>query len=354
MSNQFYKLKVKEIVRETADAITIYFNQPSEKKIEYKPGQFLTFQFTSDGEKIRRAYSLCTSPYIDSDFGVTVKRVQGGKVSTYLNQSLKVGDVIDVMEPLGNFTTTFNSSNQRNLIFFGGGSGITPLMSLIKTTLLLEPDSNVSLVYANRDTNSIIFKNALTDLERKYPKFKLIHVLENPPSDFSSIKGLLNPNVIRDILKRLPQSPKTEYFICGPEPLMNIVTDTLISLSIPKDLIRRESFESSAANEASNMTEEELKEEGIITREVKVIYDGDEYNFIVPPEKTILEAALDLDIDLPYSCQSGLCTACRGKCLSGKIKMVEDEGLSEREKKEGYVLLCVGHPLTKDVVIEIG
>jgi ring-1,2-phenylacetyl-CoA epoxidase subunit PaaE len=135
---------------------------------------------------------------------------------------------------------------------------------------------------------------------------------------------------------------------------MNIVTDSLISFGISKENIRRESFESQAATEATNKSEEELKEEGIITREVKVIYDGDEFNFIVPPEKTILEAALDLDIDLPYSCQSGLCTACRGKCLSGKIKMVEDEGLSEREKKDGYVLLCVGHPLSKDVVIEIG
>jgi ring-1,2-phenylacetyl-CoA epoxidase subunit PaaE len=354
MSNQFYKLKVKEIVRETADAITIYFDQPSEKKIEYKPGQFLTLQFVSEGEKIRRAYSLCTSPYIDKDFGVTVKRVQGGKVSGYLNQTLKAGDVIDVMEPLGNFTTTFGSNAQRNLVFFGGGSGITPLMSLIKTALLLEPKSSVSLVYANRDTDSIIFKASLNDLEKKYPNFKLVHVLENPPSGFSGIKGLINPSVVREILKTLPQSSNTEYFICGPEPLMNIVTDSLISLGISKELIRRESFESQAASEAANKSEEELKEEGIITREVKVIYDGDEFNFIVPPEKTILEAALDLDIDLPYSCQSGLCTACRGKCLSGKIKMVEDEGLSEREKKEGYVLLCVGHPLTKDVVVEIG
>jgi len=168
------------------------------------------------------------------------------------------------------------------------------------------------------------------------------------------VKGLLNPTVIRDILKKLPHTPNTEFFICGPEPLMNIVTDSLIALNVSKDKIRKESFESQAVAEASNKTVEELKEEGVVTREVKVIYDGEEYQFIVPPEKSILEAALDLDIDLPYSCQSGLCTACRGKCLSGQIKMIEDEGLSDREKKEGYVLLCVGHPMSKDVVIEIG
>lgn len=355
MSNQFYQLKVKEIVRETADAITIYFENSEEKKIEYKPGQFLTFIIQSDGEEIRRAYSLCTSPFIDSNLGVTVKRVPGGKISNYLNQSLQVGDVIQVMQPIGNFTVEFNSDNERHLIFIGGGSGITPLMSLIKSTLLLEPKSKVSLIYANRDNNSIIFKNELDKLKDKYPvRFTVVHALEKHSFFWRGISGYLTKKNIEETLRKLPSLPGTEFFVCGPEPLMKVTVESLLSLKVPKEKIHKESFESQAAKEASNMPVEELIGQGVVAREVKVIYDGEEHRFIVPPDKTILETALDLDIDLPYSCQSGLCTACRGKCISGKVKMVEDEGLSEREKKEGYVLLCVGHPMSNDVVIEIG
>lgn len=355
MSNEFYKLKVKEVVKETPEAVTIYFEQPSGKQIEYKPGQFLTFQIHSEGDKLRRAYSLCTSPYIDKDLGVTVKRVPGGKISNYLNQAVKAGDTLEIMEPIGNFTTRFDKESQRHLVFMGGGSGITPLISLIKSALLLEPKTIVSLIYANKDVNSIIFKKELDKLKEQYKKnFNLIYSLDHSPFLWRGVSGLLNPAKVKDILKKLPAHNKTEYFICGPEVLMNIYYDTLMSIGVSVDSIHKESFESKSAAEASNKSEEELKEEGIITREVKVVYDGEEYNFIVPPEKSILDAALDLDIDLPYSCQSGLCTACRGKCLSGKVKMVEDEGLSDREKKEGYVLICVGHPMSSDVVIEIG
>lgn len=354
MSNSFYKLKVKQVVKETSDAVTIYFEDP-EKKVKYKSGQFLTFIISLEGEERRRAYSLCTSPFVDDAPGVTIKRVQGGKISNYLGQSVKAGDELEVMEPLGNFTTDFDSNNERHMIFFGGGSGITPLMSLIKSTLLLEPKSKVSLIYANRDSNSIIFKNELEKLKSKFSdRFTIIHALEKTPFFWRGISGYLTPKNIEDSLKKLPSLPKFEFFVCGPEPLMKVVVDTLLSLKVPKEWIHKESFESQAAKEAANKPVEELKEEGIIAREVTIIYDGEKYKLIVPPDKTILEAALDLNIDLPYSCQSGLCTACRGKCLSGKVKMVEDQGLSEREKKEGYILNCVGHPISDDVVIEIG
>lgn len=351
MSTQFLKLKVKKIVRETADAISIHFDAPA--GLAYKPGQFLTLVLPINGNQVRRAYSLFTSPYTDADWGVTVKKVDKGLVSNYLNDSLKPGDTIDVMPPIGNFTTEIDPANQRHVILFGGGSGITPLMSLAKSVLAQEPQSEVSLIYANRDINSIIFRESLEELKLKYSnRFNVVHILEATESNWQGLSGRLSHGMIQEILQQLPaRNQNAEYFVCGPEGMMDSVVRTLHDLEIPKDNVHKESF-SSTIDEAAKQAA--VEEEGIRTQSVKVIVDGTEFSFAVEPNQTILEAALDNDIDLPYSCQSGLCTACRGKALSGKVYLDESEGLSDREIQAGYVLTCVGHPLTSDVVIEIG
>jgi len=346
-------LTVKEVVNETADAISIYFEQPDSGTIQYKAGQFFTLIANINGKQERRAYSLCTSPFVDQYPAVTVKRVEGGLMSNHLGDNLKAGDVMEVLEPIGNFTTTFEANNERHIVLFGGGSGITPLMSIAKSALSQEPKSKVSLIYANRDTDSIIFKSALEKLESDHSdRFKVVHVLGEAPSEWEGFKGFLTQNIIKEALEMLPKmaEAQTEFFMCGPGPMMDIVEASLSILNIPKAQVHKESFTS----DAGKKKEKTAVSNEIIAREVTVIYDGEEFKYTVEPGETILEKGLEEDIDLPFSCQSGLCTACRGKCVSGKVKMDEEEGLSEAELNEGYVLPCVSHPLTDDVVIEIG
>ena len=348
----YYSLTVKEVVNETTDAISIVFEQP-EPPIEYKAGQFLTLIADIDGKSVRRAYSLSSSPYTDKDLAVTIKRVKDGLMSNFLNDTVKAGDVMQVMEPMGQFTTEFKADNKRHIVMFGGGSGITPLMSHAKSTMEQEPHSIVSLIYANRDIDSIIFKDALQNLETTYEgRFRVIHVLDNAPLEWQGPSGLLNHEMLTDLFERIPNwgIDKTTYIMCGPEGMMNNVETLLANLTIPTERIFKESFVAGIINK------EEADDSGveIKTQTVTIVYDDEEYKVEVDPKTHILDAALDMDIDLPYSCQSGLCTACRGKCVSGKVKMDEEEGLSQAEKEAGYVLPCVSHPLTDDVKIEIG
>ena len=349
----YLNLKVKEVVNETADAISIHFEQPADGDIAYKSGQFFTVIAEINGKEERRAYSLCSSPFVDANPAVAVKRVEGGLMSNFLNDHAKAGQELRLMEPIGNFTTEFEATSERHIVLFGGGSGITPLISIAKSALDQEPASKVSLIYANRSVDSIIFKSQLEAMEAEHAdRFKLVHVLENAPEDLKCHTGWLTEAIIKEALSQLPQMNKTEYFMCGPGPMMDIVEASLANLNIDKSLVHKESFTSSTdSKEADNATAES---DEIIAREVTIIYDDEEFKYTVEPGETILEKGLDEDIDLPFSCQSGLCTACRGKCVSGKVKMDEDEGLSEAEIDEGYVLPCVGHPLTDDVVIEIG
>ena len=351
----YFELTVKQIVQETKDAISIVFEQPADK-INYKSGQFLTLIVNIDGKEVRRAYSLCSSPFVDSDLVVTVKRVDKGLMSNWLPNHLKAGQKIKVMEPMGQFTTEYSKSNKRHLVLFGGGSGITPMMSIIKSTLTQEPESICSLIYCNRDIDSIIFKEAFTQLETKYEgRLHVIHVLDNAPMNWQGYSGLLNREMLVKLFERIPNwgLDKTTYLMCGPEGMMKNVEALLGEQKIPSNKVFKESF-------VQGTIDKEQKKEvapatsAQVERTVTIKYDGHEYKVSVKPNDTILNSALDQGIDLPYSCQSGLCTACRGKALSGQVKLDEEEGLSKSERDEGYVLTCVGHAMTDDVVIEIG
>ncbi len=351
----YFDLRVKNIVQETRDAISIVFEQPATKKITYKSGQFLTLIVPMQGKDVRRAYSLCSSPFVDADLAVSVKRVDKGLMSNWLADHLKVGDTLKIMEPMGQFTTEFGKEKKRHLIMFAGGSGITPMLSLIKTALTQEPESIVSLIYCNRNVDSIIFKQELEKWETKHEgRLHLIHILDEAPMNWQGYSGLLNHDMLTKLFERIPSwgIEKSTYLMCGPEGMMKNVETLLHEHHIPADKVFKESFVSPTLNK------EAKKEEPVGTekkaREVTIRYDGQEYKIMVQPDRAILETALDAGIDLPYSCQSGLCTACRGKALSGKVKLDEEEGLSQSERAEGYVLTCVGHPLTDDVVIEIG
>lgn len=353
----YVNLTVKNIVQETKDSISIAFAQPADRKIVYKAGQFLSLIATVDGKEVRRAYSLCSSPFVDEDLVVLVKRVEDGLVSNHLIDQLKVGNVVKVMEPAGHFTTEYNRDRKRHIVMFAGGSGITPMMSHIKSTLSQEPDSVVSLIYCNRNLESVIFMDELSKKEVQYEgRLHIIHILDEAPMNWQGLSGLLNHEMLTKLFERIPNwgMDKTTYLMCGPEGMMKNVETLLAQQQIPKEKIFKESF-------VTPTIDKELKKETTAAAptekkayEVTVRYDGQEHKFTVQPNRTILETALDMGIDLPYSCQSGLCTACRGKAVSGTVKLDEEEGLSASERAEGYVLTCVGHPMSDDVVIEIG
>jgi len=354
---KYVDLKVKNVVNETREAISIVFEHPADHKIEYKSGQFLTLIVPVQGKEIRRAYSLCTSPFVDQDLAVMVKRVENGLMSNWLADNLKPGLKIKVMEPMGQFTTDYNKLNKRHVIMFAGGSGITPMMSIIKSMLTQEPESIVSLIYCNRDIDSIIFKDELDRIEKKYEgRLHVIHILDNAPMNWQGYSGLLNPEMLSKLFERIPDwgIENSTYLMCGPEGMMKNVESLLALRHIPKEKTFKESFVQGTIDKDQKKVVVAAASTELKEREVTIRYDGQEYKILVPPNKAILETALDMGIDLPYSCQSGLCTACRGRALSGEVKLDEEEGLSQSERAEGYVLTCVGHPMTDDVVIEIG
>lgn len=353
-ATQFLPLKVREVVKETEDTVTLYFEQP-EPFLDYKPGQFLTLVMEFEGQEQRRSYSLCTSPFVDPFPGISVKRVQKGKFSNFLNERVFPGKTINVMKPLGNFTTDFHSKNKKHFFLVAAGSGITPIMGILKSVLVNEPNSKVSLLYCSRNESQIIFKKELESLAEKNPKrLELIHNLSQPSADWTGMKGRLTKESIADFAKKaeLDSEFEKEYFACGPEQIMDNVVAVLSELGVPGEKVHRESFYSAAADKAHDDAAHGITG-SLLTRDVQVILEGEESTVTVAPDKTILEAGLAQNLNMPYSCQSGLCTACRGKLLSGKVKMDEDSGLSASEIEAGYVLCCVGHPLTDDVKITI-
>ncbi len=350
--SKYFHLTVKEIVRETEDTITIHFWHPPHQAISYKPGQFLTLMPVVDGKKIRRAYSMSSSPNKDASLAVTVKRLPGGAVSNYLLDRLRAGEAMEVMEPMGHFVCEPNPTRSRQLVLFGAGSGITPLMSMLKSVLPVETRTTVFLIYGSRNEDSIIFKTQLADLQTKYAdRLEVRHVLSQPKS-WNRSAGRINQGKAIELLEELGVKPtQAEFFVCGPDGLMHEVEGALAVLGVPKEQIHKESF--APTQETHGEVVEEEEGGSLKAQTVTVIYEGAEYKVDVAPHQTILEAALELDIDLPYSCQAGMCTACMGKCTAGKVQLDEEDGLTDSELKAGFILTCVAHPLTKDVVVEI-
>ncbi len=348
----YYDLPVREIVRETADTISIVFDN-SDHKINYEAGQYITLIMQIDGKEVRRSYSLSSSPAIDDHLAVTVKKIEGGNVSHYLNHKLKPGDKIRVLQPMGNFTTEFNENQDRTLLLFAGGSGITPLISILKTLLVREPKSNAILIYQNRNLQSIIFKGLIDSLVAKHPNdLKVFHVLSKPEKSWKGKSGRLTADMVKHIIQETNFNlHNTDVFFCGPSGMMNTAEMVMEELGVDKSRFYKESFVATPSRKESPEDQEELSEE---TSKVHILVDGQEHEVNVKRNEFILETALDHDIDIPFSCQSGLCTTCRGKLLNGKVRMEDPDGLSEGEIAEGYILTCVSHPDSREIKIEIG
>jgi len=349
----YYHLQVKKVIRETDDAITIIFDNPNDE-ITYKPGQYLTLILEIKGEKFRRSYSLSSSPDYDKEIAVTVKKIGGGKVSHYLNHNLKNGDWIEIMEPLGNFTTDFNPEISRTLLMFAGGSGITPLISIIKSALILEPNSKVILVYQNRHESSMIFNELIQKLILEFnDRFEVHHYLSQPSSEWGGKKGRLTESEIKKILEDKRFSLEgLHVFSCGPEGMMSNVHSSLDKIKFPLNRRYKESFTTSSSS--LDLKKDKTLNTENINSTVTIILDNEEHVIQVPKNDYILETALDADLNLPFSCQSGLCTSCRGRLISGEVNMEDPDGITEEEIADGYILTCISQPVSEKIKIEIG
>ncbi|HCS21826.1 MAG TPA: oxidoreductase [Bacteroidetes bacterium] len=348
MSLSFHSIQVREIIRETPDAATIVFEIPEPLKttFSYLPGQYVTVSTWLNGKEQRRAYSFCSSPYTDPHPAITVKKVSDGQVSPFLNDTLKAGDTIALMPPMGNFTAEIDPENRKNYVLFGGGSGITPIMSLLKSILKQEPLSTISLVYANRDEQSIIFHKELANLASAHPeRLNIVHCLENAPAGFSGFVGRPTIADYQSITKNLQKEGRVnEYFICGPGGMMDAVKMALEGMGTAQELIHTEYFNTPVVSKETAASAPAHEEPFDGTAAATILFNGKQFEITIPEGVTVLEAAKDQNVDPPYACQMGVCTTCRAKIIEGSVFMDEREGLSDSEINEGYVLTCQSHP----------
>ncbi len=347
----FYKLQCSQIIRETNDAVSICFSIPDDLKdvFNYQAGQYLTLKVDIDGQEERRAYSISSVPKVDKDIKITIKSLEGGKVSVYFPHNIKQGDYAEVMPPMGNFTFIPDFTRSQNYSLFAAGSGITPLFSILKSILLFEPMSKVDLFYSNRYENEIIFAAELKELEEKYPKrLKVHHFLTKYDENWQYYRGRINYKQIGNILKN-QENPKKkqDFYLCGPREYMSNIQNALAILEFPKNRIHRESF-TADLDSLNNDNRPEL-----IDRNVQVRVYGKTHNLQVAKGDTIVAAGIKQNLILPYSCQIGACTTCRAKLISGKVYMDMHDGLSESDIKNNYILTCRAFPESDDVIIDL-
>jgi len=350
MSSLFHTISIREVIQETPDASTIVFDIPTalQAAFAYQSGQYITVSVMINGKEERRAYSFCSSPHTNQYPAITVKKVDDGRVSPYMNDILKAGDTIQLMPPLGKFTANMDANNRKHYVLFGGGSGITPVMSILKSVLHQEPNSRISLVYANRDEASIIFNQELKTLVAEQGgRLEIIHCLENATADFAGFSGRPTVMDYQQITRKIwSDGWENEYFICGPGGMMDAVKNALEGLNIPATQIHTEYFSTpvSPASESDAAAGQSAGKEPFEgSTQATILFNGKEFQIEISEGTTILEAAKDQNVDPPYACQMGVCTTCRAKLLSGSAHMDEREGLSDAEIDEGYILTCQAH-----------
>ncbi|MBA3673636.1 MAG: phenylacetate-CoA oxygenase/reductase subunit PaaK [Chitinophagaceae bacterium] len=354
MALHFQPLTVKDIKKETQDCVSISFEVSKElqKEFDFKQGQSLTLRKILEGEEVRRSYSICTSP-LDNELRVAVKKVPGGLFSTFANTQLKPGDVIDVMPPSGNFYTDLQSSNKKNYVAFAAGSGITPLLSIIKTTLLTEPYSTFTLVFGNKNHTSIIFKEELEALKDKYiQRFRLYHILSRERMDADINYGRINADKCLQLTKLIDLNSVDEFFICGPEEMIFGVSDFLEQNGIDKRKIHFELF-TTPLRKTSSYKSPVASEANKETSKITVTLDGRSFDFDLDYDSNnILDAALGEGADLPYACKGGVCTTCKAKLVKGQVEMEVNYGLEPDEVEAGFILTCQSHPRSEKVMVD--
>ncbi len=351
----FYPIQVSEVHKETKDCIAITFDIPQELRetFLYKQGQHLTLKAIIEGQEVRRSYSLCSSP-IENKWQVAVKRINGGVFSNYANDVLKAGDSIALMPPTGNFFVEEDASRNKNYIVFAAGSGITPILSIMKTHLAKEPGSTFKLFYLNRNVKSIIFKEEIEALRNTYfGRFEIFYFLTKEQRDIPILNGRFTEEKIQELADKLIDvNAVDECFVCGPEEMIFLIRDELVKAGLSKDKIHYELFFSGVTEEDKKKAAEavEHKFEGT---EVTIIDGGKEFHFAMDDDyDNILDGALSAGADLPFACKGGVCSTCKCKVVEGTVEMKINYALEEDEVAKGLVLSCQAVPTTEKVVVD--
>jgi ring-1,2-phenylacetyl-CoA epoxidase subunit PaaE len=354
MAEHFYPLRVAEIVPETEEANSILFEVPNELKsaFRFKAGQHLTLRTDIGGEEVRRNYSLCVAPDA-GEIRVTVKRIANGIFSNWVGDELKPGDTLDVMTPHGSFTTDFDPQASRRYVGFAGGSGITPVISLIRTALAVEPKSRFTLFYGNRDSNSVIFLEALAALKDRYMgRFELYHFLSDEEGDVELFNGMLDRETCEEAIKHLVEEPKDvdAWFICGPGPMMDAAEEALLDKDVAKERIHIERFTAGRPSAALAAQMAALQEEAAGLT-LSVTLDG-RTRKVEFSAANILDSAREAGLPAPFACKAGVCATCRAKVTKGKVEMAARYGLTDEEVAAGYVLTCQSVPVGEGVAVD--
>lgn len=341
MNEDILKLKIERIKWETPDTATFYLINTTGKRIPYKAGQFITLIFNHRNEEIRRSYSLSSSPD-EALLAITVKRITNGEISRFMLAKEHPGDVLTALAPAGRFIIT-NFEHEKDILLFAGGSGITPIFSQLKYILSRPGESRLTLIYSNQDEGSILFKTELDELAAKHAyRFTIIYLI-------SSKGNRLNTDRVETLTHQIVQHGlnEAEFYLCGPFPYMRMIRFALIYMGIDPGQIRRENFVLETVSVTSSMI-------NFPPRNIKIKFKNEVHDLAVGENQSILQAALQNNVPLPYSCRNGVCSTCTAKCTSGKIEMVKNDVLTDADMAEGWILTCTGHPISDDVVISFG
>ncbi len=351
MAVHFHKLKIEKIIKETVDAVSITFSIPPQLQEEYtyREGQNLTLRSTVNGEDIRRSYSICAAPH-EHCLQVAIKQVPEGAFSTYASAQLQVGDEIEILPPTGNFTI---NSCSGNFLAIAAGSGITPVISIIKHILFIDEDSTVTLLYGNKNRGSIIFFEAIEALKNMYmDRFQCIHILSRERTDVALQYGRINLEKLNELRPLLDYAAFTEALLCGPEEMIFTASDFLQAEGIKKENIHFELFTTPGQVKNLSTEDKKIKPTGP-TSKISLKLDGRTMEFDLATDgMSVLDAALQQGADLPYACKGGVCSTCRAKVVEGKVKMDVNYALEKEELEQGFVLTCQSHPVTDKVVID--
>ena len=352
--SKFHPLTVASVARETRDAVALCFDVPPQlaDAFRFVQGQHLTLRADINGDDLRRSYSICSAVQ-DATLSIAVKKAPGGVFSAWANEQIKPGHTIEVMPPMGHFNVPLNAANQKHYVGFAAGSGITPLLPIVKTTLFIEPHSQFTLFYGNRSSSAVMFREELADLKDRYlDRFNLVYVMSREAQDIEILNGRIDRKKADALLEHwVDLNDIDTAFICGPDGMMRAVSESLQAHGFPKSRIKIELF-------AASIPKHEHKvhappQPGHTDCAVTVIIDGSERQYRLEKDKeTILDAGLKQGIELPYSCKGGVCSTCRAKLIEGEVDMDVNFALEDYEVARGYILCCQSYPVTDKVVVD--
>ena len=352
---RFHDLIVTDLHKTIRDAVVVTLRPANgaAQDFDFIQGQYLTFRRDFDGEELRRSYSICAGKD-EGILQVGIKRVDGGAFSTWANEELKVGDRLEAMPPMGSFHTDLTPEAEKQYLGFAGGSGITPVLSILKTTLAREPKSNFTLVYANKGVNTIMFREELEDLKNLYMgRLNVIHVLETDAQEIDLFTGLVTEEKCAQLFRHWIDIENVDTaFICGPEPMMLGIARALRDHGLDDARIKFELFASAQPGRLKRKAVSQGAASSANQATASITLDGATQSVTVPKDQTILDAALQNAMDAPYACKAGVCSTCRCRVLEGEVEMVANHALEDYEVEKGYVLSCQSFPVTDRVVVD--